>query len=115
MRKRFAAVLAYPFSSPEPVLSWSRRRLQIKPTGSGDENGPHLNLAPELYFCTADGVTERFPSLYKRIAASANQIGLIYFEKGTHEMSLPYLLELAPQLGQKEVNNQNQKKLSLVV
>ena len=79
-------LLAYPFSSPEPVAEL---------TGSGDENGPHLNLAPELYFCTADGVTERFPSLYKRIAASANQIGLIYFEKGTHEMSLPYLLELA--------------------
>ena len=27
------------FSSPEPVVSWSRGRLQIKPSGSGDENG----------------------------------------------------------------------------
>ena len=32
-----------PFSSPEPVVSWSRGRetrgqLQIKPSGSGDEN-----------------------------------------------------------------------------
>ena len=26
------------FSSPEPVVSWSRGRLQIKPSGSGDEN-----------------------------------------------------------------------------
>ena len=30
---------ANPFSSPEPVVSWSRGRLQIKPSGSGDENG----------------------------------------------------------------------------
>ena len=41
----------YAFSSPEPVVSWSRGRetrgsagsatgrLQIKPSGSGDENG----------------------------------------------------------------------------
>ena len=34
---------ARPFSSPEPVVSWSRGRetrgrLQIKPSGSGDEN-----------------------------------------------------------------------------
>ena len=35
----------FPFSSPEPVVSWSRGRetrttgrLQIKPSGSGDEN-----------------------------------------------------------------------------
>ena len=32
------------FSSPEPVVSWSRvretrGRLQIKPSGAGDENG----------------------------------------------------------------------------
>ena len=27
------------FSSPEPVVSWSRGRLQIKPSGSGDEHG----------------------------------------------------------------------------
>jgi len=27
------------FSSPEPVVSCSRGRLQIKPSGSGDENG----------------------------------------------------------------------------
>ena len=26
------------FSSPEPVVSWSRGLLQIKPSGSGDEN-----------------------------------------------------------------------------
>ena len=38
--------LMYAFSSPEPVVSWSRGRerrgrLQIKPSGSGDENA-HL-------------------------------------------------------------------------
>ena len=27
------------FSSQEPVVSWSRGSLQIKPSGSGDENG----------------------------------------------------------------------------
>ena len=34
-------VALYTFSSPEPVVSWSRgleTRLQIKPSGSGDEN-----------------------------------------------------------------------------
>ena len=30
------------FSSPEPVVSWSRGRLQIKLSGSGDENGKAL-------------------------------------------------------------------------
>ena len=31
------------FSSPEPVISWLRAgRLQIKPSGSGDENGVHF-------------------------------------------------------------------------
>ena len=36
----------WPISFPEPVISWSRGRetrvtgrLQIKPSGSGDENG----------------------------------------------------------------------------
>ena len=33
-----------PFSSPEPVVSWSQ---QIKPSGSGDENECEHNLAPE--------------------------------------------------------------------
>ena len=44
-----------PFSSPEPVVSWSRGRetrgstgrLQIKPSGSGDENA--LRLEWNLY------------------------------------------------------------------
>ena len=31
-----------PFSSPEPVVSWSRGRLQIKPRGSGDKNALSL-------------------------------------------------------------------------
>ena len=34
------------FSSPEPVVSWSRGRetwSQIKPSGSGDENGATLD------------------------------------------------------------------------
>ena len=35
----FIPFSAKPFSSPEPVVSWSRGRLQIKPSGSGDENG----------------------------------------------------------------------------
>ena len=30
------------FSSPEPVVSWSRGRLQIKPSFSGDENDLHI-------------------------------------------------------------------------
>ena len=29
--------MAAAFSSPEPVVSWSRGRLQIKPSDSGDE------------------------------------------------------------------------------
>ena len=43
MRRRYSALSSgqIPFSSPEPVVSWSRGRgrLQIKPSGSGDENG----------------------------------------------------------------------------
>ena len=33
-----------PFLSPEPIVSWSRGRLQIKPSGSGDENDFSLAL-----------------------------------------------------------------------
>ena len=43
LRKRHP-VQCEPFSSPEPVVSWSQ---QIKPSGSGDENECELNLAPE--------------------------------------------------------------------
>ena len=43
LRKRYP-VQCEPFSSPEPVVSWSQ---QIKPSGSGDENECELNLAPE--------------------------------------------------------------------
>ena len=35
------------FSSPQPVVSWSRgreTRLQIKPSGSGDENGDRAEI-----------------------------------------------------------------------
>ena len=43
LRKRYP-VECEPFSSPEPVVSWSR---QIKPSGTGDENECEHNLAPE--------------------------------------------------------------------
>ena len=43
LRKRYP-VECEPFSSPEPVVSWSQ---QIKPSGSGDENECEHNLAPE--------------------------------------------------------------------
>ena len=43
LRKRHP-VQCEPFSSPEPVVSWSQ---QIKPSGSGDENECEHNLAPE--------------------------------------------------------------------
>ena len=36
------------FSSPEPVVSWSRGRLQIKPSGSGDKNG-QSSLTTKLF------------------------------------------------------------------
>ena len=46
MRRHFSPVkvsarivsTSRPFSSPEPVVSLSRGWVQIKPTGSGDEN-----------------------------------------------------------------------------
>ena len=31
--------MTFPFSSPEPAVSWSRGVEQIKPSGSRDENG----------------------------------------------------------------------------
>ena len=43
LRKRHP-VQCEPFSSPEPVVSWSQ---QIKPSGTGDENECEHNLAPE--------------------------------------------------------------------
>ena len=43
LRKRHP-VQCEPFSSSEPVVSWSQ---QIKPSGSGDENECEHNLAPE--------------------------------------------------------------------
>ena len=43
LRKRYP-VECEPFSSPEPVVSWSQ---QIKPSGTGDENECEHNLAPE--------------------------------------------------------------------
>ena len=43
LRKRYP-VQCEPFSSPEPVVSWSQ---QIKPSGTGDENECEYNLAPE--------------------------------------------------------------------
>ena len=39
MRWELIECASSPFSSPEPVISWSRGPLEIKPTGSGDENG----------------------------------------------------------------------------
>ena len=45
-----------PFSFPEPVVSWSRGRetLQIKPSGSGDENG-------DAWLFTLNRATEQSP------------------------------------------------------
>ena len=37
MRRKLIECASSPFSSPEPVVSWSRGPLEIKPTGSGDE------------------------------------------------------------------------------
>ena len=31
--------MTFPFSSPEPAVSWSRGVEQIKPSGSREENG----------------------------------------------------------------------------
>ena len=45
LRKRYP-VECEPFSSPEPVVSWSQ---QIKPSGSGDENEYEHNLARTLF------------------------------------------------------------------
>ena len=39
----FLLVKSKSFSSPEPVVSWSRGLLQIKPSGSGDENESKSN------------------------------------------------------------------------
>ena len=33
------------FSSPEPIVSWTRGQLQIKPSGSGDENSGESSSA----------------------------------------------------------------------
>ena len=44
-RLTVVVVRSRPFSSPESVVSWSRGRLQIKPSGSGDENG-RLQIKP---------------------------------------------------------------------
>ena len=50
-----------PFSSPEPVVSWSRGRLQIKPSGSGDENGsplPGIQTSLSRWKCARKGRRE---------------------------------------------------------
>ena len=44
------------FSSPEPVVSWSRGQLQIEPSGSGDENG----LENRCYVMYAKRIIYRF-------------------------------------------------------
>ena len=61
LRKRYP-VQCEPFSSPEPVVSWSQ---QIKPSGTGDENECEYNLAPEqalfaafFFFQGSDGKLE---------------------------------------------------------
>ena len=50
-----------PFSSPEPVVSWSLGRLQIKPSGSGDKNGsplPRTQMSLSRWKCARKGRRE---------------------------------------------------------
>ena len=80
------------FSSPEPVVSWSRGRetrgstgrLQIKPSGSGDENvfrlktkGVFLSVNPKTDFRSKKGFRVPFGK-----SKSGFLIWRILFEKG---------------------------------
>ena len=70
LRKRHP-VQCEPFSSPEPVVSWSQ---QIKPSGTGDENECEYNLAPEealfVAFFRGARASSRRGAIHARIALS---------------------------------------------
>jgi len=44
------AVTAGPFSSPKPVVSWSRGSLQIKPSDSENENAAGLRIIHAIFW-----------------------------------------------------------------
>ena len=61
---------AEPFSSPEPVVSWSQ---QNKPSGSWDENECEHNLAPEqaLFVAFFQGSEGKLEASMERFAPAS--------------------------------------------